>query len=411
MRFYLATSVIVLAACSGKKGQQEAEPAAAPAEPAAEEAAASSTDLPAFEEPKRERPKPLGDAQKKALRAFMRQGRALQKDKKWAEATEVYERAVALAPGSARAFSELSWSAFQAGDHARAREAAELSVKLAVDPKLKAASLYNAGRAAEAQGEAEAAADLYRRSLELRPHKAVRKRLDALGSTPATAASDDDSSDEETRCREPLPGDDLCVCLEHPRGSCGSIDSKKLRSTPFDILVSADGDEEENTYYASYYLVEKKKDRYLLLGELASTEGERYMEEDFGFERLVDSKVGGRRVVQVVWRVSRGDLGHFDITEDMTYTTARFCVEDDTTWKCSEDLLIGSWHTVEFTDPDDADEDMREDAKREHGAALPIDEGYLYEVSVAEDGKVSAKLAKGKPNAEAERALQGKSIF
>jgi Tfp pilus assembly protein PilF len=80
--------------------------------------------------------------------AHMKRGRELAHAKKWRAALAELEAAVAAAPKDPGAWSELGWVALQAGDLARAGEASQAAVDLAVDPKLKAASLYKAAEAA-----------------------------------------------------------------------------------------------------------------------------------------------------------------------------------------------------------------------------------------------------------------------
>jgi tetratricopeptide (TPR) repeat protein len=81
----------------------------------------------------------------------------------------------------ARALSELGWAAFKAGDYDRALSANRDSVKAATEPRVKAASLYNLGRVAEACGDKPAAVGYYLQSIRLRPNDAVAARLKALG--------------------------------------------------------------------------------------------------------------------------------------------------------------------------------------------------------------------------------------
>jgi TolA-binding protein len=57
----------------------------------------------------------------------------------------------------------LGWAAFQAGDYDKAREANASAIRAASGRAVKAASLYNLGRVAEATGKhGEAAAPLRR---------------------------------------------------------------------------------------------------------------------------------------------------------------------------------------------------------------------------------------------------------
>ncbi|MCA9678905.1 MAG: tetratricopeptide repeat protein, partial [Myxococcales bacterium] len=74
--------------------------------------------------------------------------------------------------------------AFELGDLDRSIAASRASVATASDRPLKAASLYNLGRALEQQGDADGAAEAYLASFELRPNKTVQDRLAAVGAAP-----------------------------------------------------------------------------------------------------------------------------------------------------------------------------------------------------------------------------------
>ncbi len=144
-----------------------------------------------------------------AATAHVKAGRTLGRDKKWREAAAELEKAVAADPTDARAWSELGWAAFQAGDLARAKTANETSVARATDDNLKAASLYNLGRIFEKQQDYDAARARYAESLALRPNATVQRRHDALTPGKADVAA-------ALHCDEPVPRDALCACLgEH----------------------------------------------------------------------------------------------------------------------------------------------------------------------------------------------------
>lgn len=113
-----------------------------------------------------------------AYETALKQGRALGKDKRHAEAVEAFFAALRARPEDAVALSELSWSAFKAGDLATATSAAQRSIINGRQPRVQAASLYNLGRILEARGDKPGAALAYRLSLRLRPNKTVKKRLD-----------------------------------------------------------------------------------------------------------------------------------------------------------------------------------------------------------------------------------------
>lgn len=164
----LAAALLVVAAC-----KSESKPATEnrPATPKPDAAAAA-------EPPRKEQPL---EKPSEAFRKALRQGRELVRAKKYKEAIAELDRALAIAPDNPRVMSELSVAALRAGDLERAKKTAQMSVTLAFDPRLKAASLYNLGAAYEKEGNKKAAIEAYVKSLELRPHAGVEKKLVALG--------------------------------------------------------------------------------------------------------------------------------------------------------------------------------------------------------------------------------------
>jgi len=117
-----------------------------------------------------------------------------------------------------RALSELGWAAFQAGDYERARKANRDSVNATTEDRVRAASLYNLGRVAEAQEKVAEAMGHYSRSLALRPHKAVAARLSGLAARAGAAAPGGKSPvaprATDAPCQKLFPSEDaLCRCL------------------------------------------------------------------------------------------------------------------------------------------------------------------------------------------------------
>ncbi len=116
--------------------------------------------------------------------------RALHRGRKLADkgdydgAIAAFREALAATPADARALSELGWAAFQKGDLALADDATEKSIAAATDAKLRAASLYNRGRIAEARKDSKHAIAAYEASLELRQSAVVAGRLAALEGRP-----------------------------------------------------------------------------------------------------------------------------------------------------------------------------------------------------------------------------------
>lgn len=112
--------------------------------------------------------------------ASLRQGRELLRQNKPRDAVVALDSALKARPDDPVALSELGWALFLAGDLARAQKESERAAALSHDPKLRAASLYNLGRAAEAATNRTAALAAYRQSLKLRPSAEVHARLATL---------------------------------------------------------------------------------------------------------------------------------------------------------------------------------------------------------------------------------------
>src|SRR3569623_1328663 len=191
MRTWLGV-VIAVAACKGNAAEKQPPVVAAPAG----SAVGSAVVVPA---------KPsLSKAQLADYKKHMTAGWALQKESKWADAVPEFEAALAAGDVDPRALTELGWTAMNAGDYKIARRADDQAVRLAVDPRVKAAALFNLGTVEAKTGNVDDARDSFTPSLALRPNKTVAAALAALG-----AAAEVD---------KPLcePTQDACTCLrEH----------------------------------------------------------------------------------------------------------------------------------------------------------------------------------------------------
>lgn len=176
----LVAACAVLCACAcGNKDEGATDPT--PATPVAQPAQPARPPAPEARPEARE-PKPgEATARRESYGKALARGRKLIADGEAAGAVKAFEAALAARPNSAVAHSELSWAAFKTGDHEAAIDAASKSIERATnDPSLRAASLYNRGRAKEAGKDKDGAIADYQASYELRPHKAVRARLEAL---------------------------------------------------------------------------------------------------------------------------------------------------------------------------------------------------------------------------------------
>ena len=121
------------------------------------------------------------DAQRADYKQHMQAGWALQKQKKWSEATEEFEAALTALDGDQRALAELGFSAMNAGDYDQARTADEQAVRVAIDSNVKAAALFNLGAVELKLGDVDGARRSFTASLQLRPNKTVEAELAKLG--------------------------------------------------------------------------------------------------------------------------------------------------------------------------------------------------------------------------------------
>lgn len=138
--------------------------------------------------------------------------RKLCADRRWGNALSAFEDLARSAPDDAGLHSELGWAAFQAGDHAKARNALERSVALAKRPVTKAESLYSLGRVEEAAGRRDLAARRYRESLALRGSGVVEQRLRSLEDEKAGSLLLAEPNGKRS-CAEPMTLADVCACV------------------------------------------------------------------------------------------------------------------------------------------------------------------------------------------------------
>jgi tetratricopeptide (TPR) repeat protein len=203
-------------------------------------------------------PAPISRETRLAFLAHLRAGRKRSQEARWGEAVSEFEAALAALPMNGRALSELGWAAFQAGDYDKAREANASAIRVASGRAVKAASLYNLGRVAEATGKHDEAARHYAESLRLRPNDTVARRLNALAHDEAGAAGAGDKSGirvcantafstcpegfdfEYLPCREPAAtAEEICHCLskeEMPEDA-----EQQAESAPSCTLTMVDG--------------------------------------------------------------------------------------------------------------------------------------------------------------------------
>jgi hypothetical protein len=392
----LATALVVVAAC-GSKGDEDSKKAA----PGAIAQASIRDAAPAPKPPpKAKRPEPIPPEKRREYVARLRAGRAHAKAKKWGEAISEFEKALAAVPMDDRALSELGWAAFQAGDYEKAEKANADSVRVSSTPELKAASLYNLGRVAEAQKDKDRAAALYADSLVLRPNKTVVKRLVALGKPPpATGAVA--VSEEEMPCTAPVEGPDLvCGCLKKmetveegfdPECTIGSLtgagDDLRIASVTLGL-----GSHE-------FFLAQKGDKGWAVIGQLGDlyeggVGGVLNERED---SKVEEKTIGGVRILWYEWRETGhdSDMG-IDEEETHEHVTLALAVLGGAKEPPGVRMHIPLVRVYDRDRMGIAGESELADIKDLQTPGLPIHRESRLKVDIGDDGMVKVVLIRGK---------------
>jgi hypothetical protein len=312
----LGLALVVLAAC-GTKGEDKPK-----ATPGAIAEASLRDAAPVAKPPAQaKRPEPIPPEKRREYAGHLKSGRAHAKGKRWGEAALEFEKALAAVPMDDRALSELGWAALQAGDLDKAEKANADSVRVSSTPEVKAASLYNLGRVAEAKDDKERAAALYADSLVLRPSKTVVKRLAALGKQAPAAGPDQSAAD--TPCKDPVEGPDLvCGCLkkiepyeegfevECTIGSLDDIDDEDLRIASVTLGLGEH----------SFYLAQKGAKGWSVIGSLGDLYegGVGGVSNEREEETIEEKTIGGVRILWYQWSTGGHDTD-MGIDEVSTY--------------------------------------------------------------------------------------------
>ena len=263
--------------------------------------------------------KALSPKQRKAYMTALAKGRKLAKTKKWADAIKSFEAALKVLPMDGRALSELGWAAFQVGNYPLALDANKKSVLAATEDKVKAASLYNLGRTAEAMGNKDLAAVHYRRSLILRLHRAVEKRLRDLGKK-APVASLAPRVEETCGVKKADTIEAICACLlkEHSgpglrdgKPSCAVHKALKTHSDKIKAIKLDLAKQGIENYYLATQLAPKKWKLAAKLAEVYNPGAFGISEEfSFGTPRALDvtvPKAGKRKLLTITGTKNRHD--------------------------------------------------------------------------------------------------------
>ena len=408
-----ATALVLVAAC-GKGGEDEKAAGAAGKPAGAPIAAAGNDAARPIEPPERaKRPEPIPPEKRAEYAARLRAGRAHAKGKRWGEAVGELEKALVAVPMDERALSELGWAAFQAGDHARAEKANADAVRVSSQPALKAASLYNLGRVAEARGDRERAAALYADSLVLRFNKTVVKRRVGLGK-PAPAA-DPTAIDRDVPCAQPVAGPELvCDCLKKMEtaledyaaectiGSVGQADDLRLASVTLGL-----GQHE-------FYLAQKSEEGWAVIGGL----GDLYEGGVAGVfnereEVKVEEKtIGGARILWYEWRMSGHDsdmgIDEVDTYENVTVSLAVLGGAREKPGVYLHVPVVRVYDRDRMGVADEADLAAIKDLQT---PGLPIHRESRLEVDIGEDGMVKVVLTRGKADESVKPYLGSRRLF
>jgi tetratricopeptide (TPR) repeat protein len=369
--------------------------------------------------PAASRPAELRTATKQQRRAYRKglfRGRALAGERRWGEAVTAFEAALVAIPGDPRALSELSWAAVQAGDYAKARGAAADSVRLARDPRVRAASLYNAGRAAEGLGDRTAALRAYALSLATRQSGVVAERLQALGRQRGDAPRPD-----EPPCREPHVLDELCLCLRKATAEMAAGADPAFRPACQTEKVAAPTDVkvlrvDVSSNEANYYVALQGAGGWSVVGDLGYLYrgGIAGVLNEMEVRKVEERKVGPARVLWIETEESHRDLDlaidEVDHGSSRTVTLCAVAAPGRTAPLCQRGIAITSSRTRERLG-EMKDDEIDEDARRLMTPGLPVTNARELAVKIADDGTVSVTLVKGVADEETKKLLGPRRLW
>jgi tetratricopeptide (TPR) repeat protein len=265
------------------------------------------------------RPAPLTAEQRKQAAAHLRAGRKHANAKEWGPAVTEFEAALQVGPGDPVTLSELGWAAFSAGDVARAKKVNADALRVAADPKLKAAILYNMGRVAESENDTKTAAADYQQSVALRPSAAVSERLAKLGQAPAPETK------RPLPCTEPRKLDDVCACLKavpsdqvffEDQSGANNLDCdfEKTAEIAGVRLIHLGADDAEK----AFLVVADTGKGWAVIGDVDHDQDLGRTQEKFALASLVEKKVGEGRLLWLEYDHAHSYGGHGGFEEEKT---------------------------------------------------------------------------------------------
>lgn len=263
----------------------------------------------------------LTDEQRKRWRGHIQTGRKHAEAREWAPAVMEFEAALRLTPDDAMALNELSFVALQAGDVLKAKQAGSGALNRAVDPRLKAAALYNLGRIAEREGDAPGAKSYYLQSEALRPGQEVYQRRAGL---------DDPSRNPKPvlPCNQPQPLSQICACLRKTQGDwfIGEVRDPERLECEFDSTVMRPGVRlvslANGTSERSYLIAARVGQAWAVIGELFHATFNNHHEDTLVNITFRERQLAEAHLLWVEYQV-RGTQGmETEVTEDETKMVA-----------------------------------------------------------------------------------------
>jgi hypothetical protein len=389
---WLAIAALLLASCGNSCGNKKSSPPIGDDARSAVVPAAIDAAVPVAVAPSAAPARVPTRVQLRSFRHHLNAGRKLGADDDWNGAVAQFEAALALEPESARALSELGWAALQLDDVDKARSASERSIVLAHDPKLKAASLYNLGRALEGGGDAGGALFAYERSLRLRPNHIVQQRYEALGGDGILRMS-------APPCPHSSSKETICACLASSeavpaeRSLCSVGPAGADRELALVTHVALDSDAVRGR--KTFFLARRQGERIAIAATLGHGFHGPMSVDDLTIAGVTRSTIAGHDVIRVDARLETGDADTMTIVERSIESRVTFCLADAAALVCPVSVTAaGEWVArLGAAAPTDAEVLgwFREDYK----AAPPVTWSYTVGIEVGDDGVVTATSGEG----------------
>lgn len=375
--------------------------------------ASGSAATPGPEKKAAPKPQDIPPEKRKEYAAKMKDGRKLAAEKKWGEASAIFQKALDAIPDDGRALADGSWAAFQAGDLPRAERLAKQGAKKGHDTESRARCLYNLGRVEEQSGRGEKAAEHYGASLALRPNDVVKKQLEALPKkgAPAASASAPPASAAPLPCVAMVQQSDVFPCLERAMKQRGEDEDTGGRTVAWLDGIGPLAKHEKKLKIAtapfgmfetSHFLVASQLRGWQVVAELPTTHnpGAFGIHESLSVEKADVREIGGNKVLwlEVLHGHTDSDMGIDEITEDERREVVLCVLSDEKHMetKCPVSAPLLSLHTRSRMNLEELDEETKKLAT----PGLPIREETTFDVTIANDGQVTVKLKKGAASAE-----------